>query len=87
MKALSRIYVALIIFFLYAPVAVMIFFSFNSGESVWVFSGFSLDWYKSIVTNDYMLGALKNTLILAVVSAVVSTVLGTAAAVGIHAIR
>lgn len=87
MKVLSKIYVALIIFFLYAPVAVMIFFSFNSGSSVWVFSGFSFDWYKSIVTNDYMLGALKNTLILAVVSAVISTILGTAAAVGIHAIR
>ncbi|MCQ2454907.1 MAG: ABC transporter permease [Clostridia bacterium] len=87
MKTLSKIYVGLIVFFLYAPVAVMIFFSFNGGESVWVLDGFSFDWYKSIVTNQYMLSALKNTLIVAIISAVISTVLGTAAAVGIHAIR
>ncbi len=87
MKALSKIYVALIIFFLYAPVAVMIFFSFNSGESVWVFEGFSFDWYASLPFNTEMLDALKNTVILAFISAIISTVLGTAAAVGIDAIR
>ena len=41
MKVISRLYVALIILFLYAPVAVMVFFSFNSGSSVWVFESFS----------------------------------------------
>ena len=87
MKALSRIYIALILIFLYAPVAVMIFFSFNSGSSVWVFEGFSLDWYKGIATNTAMLEALKHTLIIAVLSAVISTILGTAAAVGILALR
>ena len=46
MKALSRIYVALILFFLYAPVAVMILFSFNLGGSVWVFEGFSFTGIK-----------------------------------------
>ncbi len=84
MKILSRIYIALIIFFLYAPVAVMIVFSFNSGDSVWVFEGFSLDWYKGLIFNTTMLEALKNTVILAILSAVFSTILGTAAAVGIH---
>lgn len=87
MKALSRLYVALIIFFLYAPVLVMIVFSFNSSSSVWVFEGFSLDWYKGLVYDSTMLNALKHTLIVAVLSAVISTVLGTAAAVGIVAIR
>lgn len=87
MKMLSRLYIALIIFFLYAPVLVMIFFSFNSSSSVWVFEGFSLDWYLSLISNSTMLGALKHTLIIAVLSAVISTVLGTAAAVGIMAIR
>ena len=87
MKALSRLYVALIIFFLYAPVLVMIVFSFNSSSSVWVFEGFSLDWYKGLVYDSTMLNALKHTLIVAVLSAVISTVLGTAAAVGIGAIR
>jgi len=87
MKALARLYVALIIFFLYAPVLVMIVFSFNSSSSVWVFDGFSLDWYKGLISDTQMLGALKHTVIIAVLSAVISTVLGTAAAVGITAIR
>lgn len=87
MKALSRLYVALIIFFLYAPVLVMIVFSFNSSSSVWVFESFSLDWYKGLIFDNTMLNALKHTLIIAVLSAVISTVLGTAAAVGIVSIR
>lgn len=87
MKTLSRLYVGLILFFLYAPVLVMIVFSFNSGGSVWVFEGLSLDWYKSIIFNSTMLEALKRTLIVAVLSSAISTVLGTAAAVGIMALR
>ena len=87
MKFLSKLYVALIIFFLYAPIAVMIFFSFNSGSSVWVFESFSLDWYAELIFNSEMLDALKHTLIIAVLSATISTVLGTAAAVGIFSIR
>lgn len=87
MKTLSRLYIALILLFLYAPVAVMVIFSFNSGGSVWVFEGFSLDWYKGLATNTSMLTALQHTLIVAVLSAVISTVMGTAAAVGILALR
>lgn len=87
MKALSRLYIALILLFLYAPVAVMVFFSFNSGESVWVFTGFSFDWYKGLLDNTEMLTALGHTLIIAVLSSLISTVLGTAAAVGILALK
>lgn len=87
MKILSRLYVSLIIFFLYAPVLVMIFFSFNSSESVWVFSSFSAKWYTGLISNSTMLNALKHTLIVAFLSAGLSTVIGTAAAVGILALR
>lgn len=87
MKILSRLYVSLIIFFLYAPVLVMIAFSFNSSSSVWVFTGFSLKWYAGLVSDTTMLTALLHTIIIAVLSAVISTVLGTAAAVGIMALR
>ncbi len=87
MKALSKIYVALILLFLYAPILVMIVFSFNSGSSVWVFEGFSLDWYKGIFFDETMLTALQHTLIIAVLSALISTIIGTAAAVGITALR
>ena len=87
MKALSRLYIALILFFLYAPLMVMIVFSFNSSSSVWVFEGFSSDWYIGLLSDTTMLTALKHTLIIAVLSALISTVLGTAAAVGIMALR
>ncbi|MBE6727136.1 MAG: ABC transporter permease [Ruminococcaceae bacterium] len=87
MKVLSRLYVALILLFLYAPVAVMIFFSFNSGSSVWVFSGFSLDWYNGLFHDETLMEALKHTVIIAFLSAIISTVIGTAAAVGILAFR
>lgn len=87
MKLLSRLYVALIIFFLYAPVLVMIAFSFNESSSVWVFTGFSLDWYLGLAKDTTMLTALLHTIIIAVLSAIISTVIGTAAAVGIMALR
>ena len=83
MKAFSKIYTGLVFLFLYAPIIVMIVFSFNSSSSTSVFSGFSLQWYKSLMEDEATLRALSNTLILAVCSSVVSTVLGTAAAVGI----
>ena len=63
MKILSRLYIALIILFLYAPVAVMIVFSFNSSSSVWVFSGFSTRWYEGLANDTTMLTALEHTLI------------------------
>ncbi len=87
MKVISRLYIALILLFLYAPVAVMIFFSFNSGGSVWVFEGFSFDWYMGLAANTSMLEALRHTLIIAILSALISTVMGTAASVGILALR
>ena len=87
MKILSRLYISLILFFLYAPVAVMIIFSYNSARSVWRFAGFSLDWYTGLFSDTAMLTALQHTLIIAVLSAIISTVLGTAAAVGIMALR
>ena len=87
MKLLSKLYIALILVFLYAPILVMFIFSFNSAESVWVFEGFSLDWYKELIFNTTMLNALQHTLIIAILSAIISTVLGTAAAIGILQLR
>ena len=67
-KTLSRIWTALILLFLYAPILIMIFFSFNAGKSLSVFSGFSFDWYRQLFTRSEVMSALKNTLILAVLS-------------------
>lgn len=85
MKTLSKVYAFLIFLFLYAPIAVLVVFSFNGSStmsrSVW--SGFSLRWYRMLFEDRMLLDALRNTLVIAVVAAVVSTVLGTAAAIGI----
>ncbi len=87
MKIVSKLYIALIIFFLYAPIAVMIVFSFNSSNSTSVFEGFSLHWYAELFGNSSVLNALGNTLLLAFSSALFATVLGSAAAVGIFSYR
>ena len=84
MKRFSKIYIAFILVILFAPIAVMAFFSFNAGESTAVFTGFSLKWYKELFRNSNILNALKNSLILALTSSVISTVIGTMAALGIH---
>lgn len=84
---LSRFYIFLVFAFLYAPMLIMTVFSFNGTESTYVFSGFSLEWYQHLFHDRATMNALKNTLILAVASSAVSTVLGTMAAVGITSIK
>ncbi len=87
MKIISRLYIALIMIFLYAPIAVMVVFSFNSSNSTAVFEGFSLHWYTELFVNSSVLTALSNTLILALSSAIIATIIGSAAAVGIYSYR
>ncbi|MBE6700824.1 MAG: ABC transporter permease [Ruminococcaceae bacterium] len=83
MKSLSRVYTALILLFMYAPIFVLIVYSFNASNSTSVFEGFSLKWYSELFKDGETLKALYNTLILALLSSVIATILGTAAAVGI----
>ena len=83
MRSLSKLYTTLVFLILYAPIAVMVLFSFNSNNSTGVFTGFSLYWYKELFNDPATLAALKNTLILAVLSSLIATVIGTVAAVGI----
>ena len=83
MKIASKVYTFLVFLFLYAPILVMILFSFNSSSSTSVFSGFSLEWYKALAEDEATLRSLYNTIILAIASSAIATVLGTAAAVGI----
>ena len=65
----------------------MVFFSFNEAKSTSVFTGFSLKWYRELFSSSTTMTALKNTLILAVLSSVIATVIGTAAAVYIYYLR
>ena len=87
MTPLAKLYVALIMVFLYAPIVVMILFSFNSSVSTSVFTGFSVRWYSSLLHDEGTMKAVANTLILAVSSSLIATVMGTAAAVGINAMK
>jgi spermidine/putrescine transport system permease protein len=81
-SAISKLYTALIFFFLYAPIAVMIMFSFNSSTSTYTFSGLSTHWYKEMFSDSLARQAVSNTVVLALATAAVSTVLGVLAAVG-----
>ncbi len=83
MKHISKIYTTIIFAILYAPILVLILFSFNNTANTGKFTGFSLYWYKELFSSATTFVALKNTLILAVASAIIATVIGTAAAVGI----
>lgn len=87
MKTVSRVYTALMLVFLFAPIAILLVFSFNEGRSLSVFSGFSLKWYVELLRDRDTLAAVKNTIILACTASLVSTVMGTAAAVGINKLR
>ena len=87
MKHVSRIYTALILLFLFAPIAILLVFSFNSSKSLSVFSSFSMHWYRELFRDSETLSSVKNTLILAVSASIISTVMGTAAAVGMHRLK
>ena len=82
MKKLSKIYLGLVFLFLYAPIFVLIVFSFNTTKSKTVFEGFTLDWYVKLFNNELILSSLRNTIIIAVTASVISTILGTAASIG-----
>ena len=79
----SKFYTFLVFLFLYAPIGVLILFSFNSGKSTAIFEGFSLQWYKELFNDSATLAAFKNSMIVAVVSSIISTVMGTAAATAV----
>ena len=87
MKILSKIYMFLIFALLYIPIIVLIVFSFNESGSLSEFTGFSPIWYEELFNDEAAFLALKNSLILAVCSALCATVIGTFAALGIHHMR
>ena len=86
-KYASRIYLGIVFAILYIPILTLILFSFNSSESTAVFAGFDIKWYVELFKSPDAFMALRNTLILAVLSALLATVIGTAAAEGIYKIR
>lgn len=83
MKKLSKIYTALIIFFMYMPIVVLILFSFNDGKTM-VWKGFTLNWYTDLFKDSQIINSLWNTLIIAFLASLFATAMGTMAAIGIN---
>ena len=83
----SRLFMLLVFLFLYAPILVLVVFSFNASKSKAVWAGFTLDWYRQLFQNDMILNALAVTLAVSALAAVISTVMGTAAAIGFRNLR
>lgn len=86
-KFWSRFYLALVFAFLYAPIAVLIIFSFNEGKTRGSWDGFSLIWYETLLQDEEVLTAVRNTFLIAIGSTAASTVIGTLGAIGLTQYR
>lgn len=84
LKVLGKIYSALIYFILYIPIIILIIFSFNQSKLNATWTGFTFKWYQKLLTNSGLLVSVKNSLIIAFISSIVSVIIGTLTAVGIY---
>jgi len=83
----SRSLMALVFLFLYAPILLLIVFSFNKGNSNTVWTGFSLDWYRSLFQNRLIMRSVYTTLLVSLLATAIATVAGTFAAIGFYSLR
>ena len=84
---LDRLFMALVFVFLYAPIVLLIVFSFNSGNSNMVWKGFSLHWYTKLFRNRIIMQSVYTTLLVSLLATIIATVAGTFAAIGFYAMR
>ncbi len=82
-KLIGKSYLLLILLLMYAPILLLIAFSFTDSTNIGTWNGFSFELYKQMFQNEEIMAALKNTVVVAVVSSICSTVLGTVGAIGI----
>ena len=86
-SAFSRFFTVLVFLFLYAPIILLIVFSFNAGDSSAVWRGFSLNWYRELFQNRLIMESLYMTLLVSLLATVISTAAGTFAAIGFYGLR
>ncbi len=86
-KFLKKFYIYLIYFFFYAPIFVLIAYSFNATKSRVVWGGFSFKWYQELFKNEQVLMSFYNTFFIGIVSTIIATIIGTIGAVGLYGIR
>lgn len=84
MKLIKKIYMSLIFLFLYAPILVLVVFSFNESKSRGQWGGFTLKWYAELFRDRDIIKALYYTFLVALLSSIISTIIGTFSAIGIH---
>jgi spermidine/putrescine transport system permease protein len=82
-RFVNRLFTVLVFVFLYAPIFVLIVFSFNASKSRTVWAGFTFNWYRELFSDTLILNSFYTTILVAVLASVTATVLGTAAAVGL----
>ncbi len=82
-----RVFWYLVLVFLYAPLAVVVLFSFNAANTSANFTGFTLDWYARLLNNEQIINGFHNSLMLAVTSSTVGTVIGTVLGYGMYKYR
>ena len=80
---IKKIYLGMMLFFLYAPIFVLMIFSFNASPSRAHWGGFTLHWYQELFRDPNIMRALTNTLTIAFLSSLIATIIGTIAALGI----
>lgn len=83
-KYLKNAFVGLVFFFLYLPIIILVVFSFNTSKMNIIFEGFTFKWYQTLFHNRDLLEAFINTMIIAVTSTAISTIIGTIGAVGLN---
>lgn len=86
-NVLRKIYIGLIFLFLYAPILTLIVLSFNSSKTRAKWGGFTMKWYVSMFQNDAIMQALYNTLLIALLSSLIATVIGTVACISMQAMK
>lgn len=86
-KSIERIYLFVIFLFLYLPILVLIVLSFNDSKAKVVWGGFTLRWYRELLANSAIMEAFYTTIFVSLASALIATILGTLAALGIDAMR
>ncbi|MCK1995102.1 ABC transporter permease [Peribacillus muralis] len=84
LSPLSKAFLVLIFLILYAPIFFLVFYSFNSGGTMYDFKGFTMDWYKELFKDTRLLIIVLNTLVIALLSALIATVIGVIGAIGIR---
>lgn len=82
-KIFRIVFLVTFILFLYIPLFYIVLFSFNDSTSLMKFTGFSMKWYEKMFDNDQLMEAIKNTISCAIISTVVSTIIGTLGAIGL----